>query len=177
MKLTQHPCAYCGKPSAKVAGHVNRSRAAGLNLYCDRKCAGLGRRKGKTKAQKIAEKKAYDAEYRKRDVEAMKARKHAYHLRTYDPAKAAVKRKGTMARHVEYCRRPEYKAWKRQYDKQYNAAVYGPFADCALLLQALNAEIATRMSKYEIYMANGRYDKYSERKRQRRLESAQPISR
>ena len=52
----KHRCAYCGKTADKSAGHVNRARERGLNLYCNRRCSGLGRRKPKkTKAQKREE--------------------------------------------------------------------------------------------------------------------------
>lgn len=169
-------CERCGAAAEKESSHVNRSRRLGRGLYCDRACAGLARRKGKTKAQRIAEKKAYDHDYRLRDTETLKARKRAYHLRTYDPVKEAAKRKEKMPRHVEYCRQPEYRAWKREYDKQYRASKFGSFAECYSLLLQLNTEIASRMSRYDIYMANGRFEKYYEKRRQRRLENAQPIS-
>lgn len=96
-------CAYCRKWTDKSAGHVNRARAAGLNLYCDRRCSGLGRRDGKTKEQKKEEKRLYDIEYRKTSP-TLRARRRAFHLRTYDPVKAAIVRKKRMPQHVEYCR-------------------------------------------------------------------------
>lgn len=50
----KYRCAHCGKEADKPAGEVNRARERGLKLYCDRKCSGLGRRQGKTKAQVAA---------------------------------------------------------------------------------------------------------------------------
>ena len=158
-------CAHCGKAADRPAGNVNRSRAQGLRLFCGRRCSGLGRRKGKTKAQKIAEKKAYDAEYRKKNLAMLKAKKHEYFQRTYDPAKAAEYRKGRMPLHVEYCRQPEYKKWKREYDRQLRAKEYGPFAEVYLLSLDLNREIKGRMTNEEIKWQNGTANKTQFRKR------------
>lgn len=158
-------CAQCGSETDKPTGAVNRARSIDSALYCDRKCAGMARRTGKTKAQKVAEKKAYDAKYRLRDPAALKARKAAYFQRTYDPAKAAKDRKKTMARHVEYCRQPAYKVKKRQYDRQYRAREYGGFAEAYLLAIDLNREIKQRASNYEIRRQNETGNKRQERRR------------
>lgn len=158
-------CAQCGKPHGQPQNYVNRAAKIGANLYCDRRCAGLARRKGKTKAQKVAEKKAYDAQYRLRDPAALKARKAAYFQRTYDPAKAAKKRKARMPKHVEYCRQPKYKKWKREYDRQYRAREYGIFGEAFLLAIDLNREIKQRASKYEIRRQNETGNKRQERRR------------
>lgn len=170
-------CAWCSKPAVKASGGDRRSWRIGAPVYCGRRCAGLARRKGKTKTQRVEEKRIYDAAYREKNLASIKAKKAARYQATRDPVKEAAYRKANMARHVEYCRRPEYKAYKREYDRKLRARDYGPFADCFLLLQDLNAEIASRMSKYEIYIANGRFEKYHAKRRQRRLENAQPISR
>lgn len=161
----KYRCAHCGKVADKTAGHVNRARAAGLNLYCNRRCSGLGRRDGKTKAEKIAEKKAYDAEYRTKNRAMLKAKKHEYFQRTYDPAKAAEYRKGRMPMHVEYCRQPEYKKWKREYDRQLRAKEYGPFAEVYMMTLDLNREIKGRMTNEEIKWQNGTANKSQFRKR------------
>lgn len=166
-------CAHCEKRSDKPQSAVGRARRDGAPLYCNRTCAGLGRRTHKTKAQKIEEKRQYDAQRRVLLADRLKAEKQAYHKRTYDPAKAAVERAKNMARHVEYCRQPAYKAKKHEYDKRRYAQKFGAFAECVGVLQELKAVIASRMSKYDIYMANGRYDKYAERRRERRLASAE----
>src|SRR5438046_492055 len=102
----KYRCAHCGKEADKPADHVNRAREAGLNLYCNRRCSGLGRRKPrKTKAQKREEKRLYDIQYRKNSP-TLKARRRAFHLRTYDPVKAAKERKKRAPAHAEYCRQP-----------------------------------------------------------------------
>jgi hypothetical protein len=159
-------CAHCRKKSEKRAGDANRARVAGLNIYCNRRCAGLARRKGKTKAQKVAEKKAYDAEYRKKNLTALKAKKHEYFQRTYDPVKAAEVRKGRMPYHVEYCRKPAYKAKKREYDRKHRAAEFGEFAEAYMLTIDLNREIKGRTTNAEIKWENRTANKTQFRKRE-----------
>ena len=149
-------CSHCGTKGDRLAGHINRARKIGASLYCNRECAGLGRRKPpKSRAQKIAEKAAYDRKYRARNIERLKAEKRAYFQRTYDPAKAAVERKKRMPRHVEYCRQPEYRAKKHIYDvRRYHEKAYGPLADASLLLKDLVSNINKRMTDYEVRSAN-----------------------
>jgi hypothetical protein len=158
-------CAYCGKAADKPSGHVKRARAGGYNLYCNRRCSGLGRRDGKTKAQKREEKRLYDMEYRKTSP-TLKARRAAFHQRTYDPMKAAIKRKESMPRHVEYCRQPWYKEWKREYDARYRAKKLGAFAEAYRLTIELNREIKRRFNHGEIKYENGCTNKSQRRERE-----------
>ena len=160
-------CAHCGKTADKPAGHVNRSRAAGLKLYCNRRCSGFGRRSKvkKTKAQKRKEKRLYDIEYRKTSP-TLKARRRAFHLRTYDPVKAAKVRKKRAPYHIEYCRQPWYKAWKKEYDRKYRAKEFGPFADAYTLTLELNREIKRRFNHEEIKYENGCTNKAQRRERE-----------
>lgn len=167
----KYKCAHCGKAADKAAGHVNRARAAGLNLYCNRRCSGLGRRSGKTKAQKREEKRLYDIVYRAKNREKRKAQKREYHERTYDPVKAAAYRKTRMPYHVEYCRRPDYVKWKKSYDRKYRAKKdFGPFAEAAMVLSDLNLEINGRGNRHEIKYQNGGTNKAQRRKREGRQE-------
>lgn len=163
----QITCAHCGKAAEKPAGAVNRARKCGLSLYCDRTCAGLGRRKpSKSIEQKKAEKKAYDAARRIALADKIRAAKREYHKRTYDVVKAAEERKRRMQRHVEYCRRPEYVAWKREYDRLYRAnKEYGEFAECFLLVMDIRAECLSQMTDYEIRYAKGGVAKTQQRRR------------
>jgi len=164
-------CAYCGTKSDKPTGEVGRARRAGLNLYCDRKCSGLGRRGDKTSTQKIAEKRLYDIEYRRKNRALLKVTKHAYFVRTYDPAKAAVERKKNMPRHVEYCRRPAYKRWKSEYDRKFRARKnFGPLAEVAMLVADLNREIKERAKNHDIKYQNGATNKTQRREREARQE-------
>lgn len=164
-------CAHCRKTADKPAGAIKRARDAGLRVFCGRRCAGLARRKHKTKAQLVEEKRLYDAEYRKKNRALLKAKKAEYFQRTYDPAKARVERKKNMARHVEYCRRPEYRVWKKGYDRRYRSnRLYGPFADAAMLAVDLKREIMSRSTDYEIRKANGTLNKTQARRRETNAE-------
>ena len=42
LKIT---CAHCQRPSWRTVSAINRATRAGMNLYCDRQCAGLAKRK------------------------------------------------------------------------------------------------------------------------------------
>jgi len=159
-------CAHCGTLASKATGHVNRARAQGLRLFCSKACSGLARRKGKTLEQRKEEKRIYDAEYRLRDPDGLKARKAAYYQLTHDPVKEAEKRRKIMPRHVEYCRRPEYLEWKRAYDQQYrDNKLYGEFAECFRLVLDIRGECLSRMSDYEIRLEKGTTSKTQKRKR------------
>jgi hypothetical protein len=151
---------------AKPTGAVNRARSKGAPVYCGKACSGLARRIERTKSEKVAIKAAYDAEYRAKNRGMLKSKKHAHYKATYDPAEAAEKRKARMPYHVEYCRRPEYREWKAQYDQKYRAGKwFGDFGEAAIILNQLEAEIATRASRTDIYRANGILNKHQTRRR------------
>lgn len=159
-------CAHCGKQTDRPAGHVNRSRANGLRLFCGRKCSGLAKRHNKTAAQKKEEKRLYDLEYRAKNREMLKAKKHEYFKRTYDPVAAAVERKKRMPKHIEYCRRPEYRVKKQVYDRKRRAAEYGEFAEAFQLTIDLNRAIRERAPRHEVKYQNGGTNKAQRRKRE-----------
>ena len=159
--MKQARCAHCNKV---VRGHIQRSYCR--NLYCGRRCFGLARRKHIPKAVRIATKAAYDKKYRNRNAERRKAQKAAYFRRTYDPVKAAKDRKKTMARHVAYCRMPEYKEKKAKYDRQLRAKEYGPFADSYELFLELRREVIRQMpDRYERLKARGYYLRTAQQRR------------
>ena len=126
----------------------------------------MRRRDDRTKAQKVEEKRIYDAEYRSKNRAMLKAKKAAYHVANYDPKVAAIERKKRMAFHVEYCRQPSYKIWKREYDRRYRARKYGPFADAFQLTIDLNREIKSRNTNYEIRQQNETFGKSQKRERE-----------
>jgi hypothetical protein len=165
VRFIRYKCAHCGKPAAQPVGAVNRARKIGAKLFCGRKCSGLSHRKNKSKARKRQEKKLYDAAYRRKNRELLKAKKAEYFKRTYNPEAARIERKKRAKAHAEYCRRPEYRKWKREYDRRYRAAEYGPFAEAYMLVIDLNREVKTRMSNYEIRKANKTGNKRQERAR------------
>ncbi len=159
-------CAYCGKGAMKEAGGVNRSLRKGASLYCDRTCAGKNRRVFRTVGQKRAEKAAYDAEYREKNRARLKAEKAAWYRRTADREREREYRRANKGRHAEYCRRPEYRKWKAEYDRKYLAQKqYGPFAEVAFILRDLEDEINSRATRTEIYAANGTLNKWIQRRR------------
>jgi hypothetical protein len=166
-------CAHCSKVTYKPVGHVNRSEARGLSLYCDRKCSGLGRRTGKTSEQRKADKAEYDRQLRAVRGEELAAKRRAARLKLLaeNPAlvrqREKVNRDANRDRHAEYCRTPEYRKWKAEYDRKHLARKqYGPFAEAALTLRALEEEISGRASRTEIYAANGTLNKTQRRKRE-----------
>lgn len=160
-------CSFCGAETLKYAGAANRAEKIGAPLYCNRTCSGMAKRKHKTAAQKVAEKALYDAEYRAKNRDMLKAKKHDYFKRTYDPEQAAIERKARMPKHVAYCRRPAYVEKKREYDRQLRAKKqYGEFAEAFLTLQDIETEISSRISRYEIYQQNGTLNKHLTRRRQ-----------
>lgn len=159
-------CAYCGETAMKEAGSVTRAKAKGAPLYCDRTCAGQGRRKHKSPADKVKDKRLYDIEYRRKNQTELKAKKAAAFQRDYDPVQAAVYRKSRMHLHVKYCQQPTYQAWKREYDRKYRAKKdYGEFWESALLIQNIETEVLSRTTRYDIMLANGTIAKNQKRKR------------
>lgn len=102
-----------------------------------------------TKKQAKAE---YDRKYRKKNRVRLRAKKAAYFQRTYDPKQAAKARKKRMPAHVEYCRQPEYRAWKKEYDRERRGKKFGPFAEAHAILLELKKEIAKQMpDRFERY--------------------------
>lgn len=158
-------CEYCGKTTPQPWGAINRAIKLGKPIYCNRACAGLGRRNGKTPEQKKEEKRLYDEQYRATNT-TLKARKAAYYHRTKDPVREAEKRKARMPQHVEYCRRSEYKKWKREYDRNYLARKqYGEFGEAVVILREIEQEVAERIDRQEIYAINGTVNKKLTRRR------------
>lgn len=164
MKIT---CPHCKRRAELPTGAVNRAAKDGHAIYCSRKCSGLARLKHKPKTQKVEEKRLYDIQYRRRNRAMLKAKKRAYFERTYDRVKAAEVRRRRMPYHVAYCRQPAYRRWKRRYDQNFRAQkMFGPYADSFLLLMKLEKEVASRMTKYEIMLANNTLNKALHRRRQ-----------
>lgn len=165
--LIQFDCRQCSGAAKQERGAINRAKKKGLNLYCGRECSGLARRTNKTPEQKKEEKSTYDAQRRVDLIGELRAKKREYHVRTYDPVKAAQIRKVNMPRHVAYCRRPEYVAKRRIYDRHHRAdKTYGPFADAFLTLMDLEREIETRANNYELLKMKDTVNKTQKRKRE-----------
>lgn len=168
-------CGYCGDKSEKENGCINRAKRLGVPIYCDKKCFGFASRNGKSKTQLVEDKRLYDEQYRNKNKAILKISKAEYNRRTYDPEKAAVVRKKRAPQHAEYCRQPEYVAWKKKYDLQYRAKkTHGEFWESQVLLMEVVEEVDSRMSKYEIGLEAGTLNKSQERKRHERSNSTKP---
>lgn len=166
MRFLQAKCDHCSGVFDVSTGHYNRAKARKARLFCSRECSGLGRRVDRSDAEKKRLKAEYDRSRRERLADLIKAEKAAYYQRTKDPKKEAEARKKRMPRHVEYCRRPEYVKWKREYDRLYRAKKhYGEFAECFLLTQDIRQECLERQTDYEIRLAAGTLNKSQQRKR------------
>jgi len=118
-------------------------------------------------AERKEAKRIYDAKRRKDKAAEIKAAKAAWYAANHDREKEREYRRKNMHKHVEYCQRPEYKEWKKEYDKQYRARKkFGDFADAALLLRDIENEITKQATRYEIYLTNGTINKAQIRRRQ-----------
>jgi len=162
MNTIKFKCHYCGKETDKYVGHVNRARKLNAPLYCDKKCAGLGRRTNETEEEKKVYKQWYDLFIRasKTDEERILAKINKQLLFHLDyranPEKYREERRRKMPAHVEYCRQPKYKEYKRRYDEQYHAKNnYGDWWEAAIALKNLENEVDGR----EAFKQNKLYNK------------------
>jgi hypothetical protein len=114
-------------------------------------------------------KAAYDRRYRKRNKQRIKENHAAYFQATYDPIQAAIDRKKKMPNHVEYCRQPKYRCYKKTYDKTRRVSRFGEFAASYLLLLGLKNEIKRQEpDRFERYRQAGRMAwNYDNQKRRR----------
>jgi hypothetical protein len=166
-------CPQCGGGFYRPVGEINRAAKRLLPLYCGRECSGLARRKHRSADEKRAMKADYDRKRRLELGEALLAKKReAHHAElAANPGKVRAREKlnriNRRAEHAEYCRSPEYREWKRAYDRQYLARKnYGPFAEAALVLRDLEQTVLERASRYEIDLAAGQLGKVQRRKRE-----------
>ncbi len=159
-------CAHCGLSVLIERGAVNRANARSARLFCGRACAGLARRVDASDAQKRAAKAAYDKRRRGILADEIRAAKAAYHKRTYDPERARAERKARAAQHAEYCRRPEYRQWKAEYDRRHRAREYGDYADAYLLALEIRRECLARADDYDIRLSAGTLNKSLQRRRE-----------
>jgi ribosomal protein L24E len=158
-------CCFCGKEVEKTTGAINRANKNNLPMFCDRKCSSANKKT--SKEDKIELKRLYDLGYRKRPDH--KQKKSESFQRNYDPVKAAAKRKETMWRHVEYCRQPEYKLKKKEYDRIYRAKLkYGELWEVAILTMKIQDEVLSRMTRYKIDLESNTLNKSQRRKRHER---------
>lgn len=159
-------CPQCSRAFTAEYGQVNRAKRSGSPKYCGRICSGLARRKGKTEERKRADKSAYDKARRLKLAERIKRGQAEYYQRTRDPAKEAAKRKERMPKHVEYCRRPEYRELKQKYDKVYRAKTnHGEFWESAIIALEIRRTCLELSDDTEIRRQNGTLNKHQNRRR------------
>jgi hypothetical protein len=164
--VTQVQCPVCNLVCDKRSGAVNRSINRGMAVYCGRKCAGIGRRENRSMDEKKAIKRYYDAIRRIEKADTLRVTRAEYHRRTYDPIKAAEKRKERMPKHVEYCRQPEYRKWKAEYDRIYRAKQEaGDFYESYLLVLEIRQACLALAPDIDIRRAAGTLNKHQNRRR------------
>lgn len=101
-------------------------------------------------------KRLYDMEYRRLNREKLKEKKAKWFKDHYDPKEAAIKRKLKSFKHVEYCRRPEYKKYKSQYDK---ISRHGEWRECYELIEEIFRIVREYYeTPYERRKARGYYE-------------------
>jgi hypothetical protein len=150
-------CSYCGKSFEILTGHYNRAMALGYGVYCSRNHSGLAKRVKRSKKEKKEIKRLYDLEYRVRMADKIKKDKAEYFKRDYadNPKKYERWRRNRKEWHNEYCRHPEYKEWKKAYDREYRAKKnYGPIADIFLVWLDLRNGIDNRFAKKQNNIQN-----------------------
>lgn len=147
-------CAYCGIIFEKPTGEYNHSVKLGLNIYCSREHSNLGRRVNETEEEKKVYKQWYDLFIRASRTEDERMlfsfqKMLLFHLDyKANPEKYKKERQRRMPAHVEYCRQPKYKEYKKTYDEQYRAKKdYGEYWEAAIALKNLDKEIDYRESK------------------------------
>jgi hypothetical protein len=162
-------CPQCRMPFFAETGHLNRAMAMERSLYCSRSCAGLARRlkNPPTLEQKKIAKAEYDKKRRELKGDELRAKKRVFYHEHKEERKELhrLQRQKRMSKHLEYCRQPEYRAKKKEYDKDRRFKAFGPFEDAARLLSELQTEIDKRATRYEIYIANGRYTRQATQRR------------
>lgn len=157
-------CAHCKTEFEKSTGHVNRAIKMGCNIYCNRECAGFGRRANRTEDENKKIKSDYDKEYRRKNLDKRRDQAHEYFKKDYaaNPEKYRLERQRRMKSHVEYCRQPEYRKYKQEYDQTYRAKKnYGELWESFLILSDIEKIIDNR----EVKQINNLITKSTKRKR------------
>lgn len=149
-------CAYCGNSVQIYIGYINKAKKIGAPLYCDRKCAGLGRRSNETESEKKEIKAWYDAFLREsmtdKERQADAKKRAAYFQKDYiaNPDKYRQQRQKRQEKHNEYCRQPEYRKWKKEYDQLYRSKkYYGKYWEAFIALRVLQGTVDNRQAKLD----------------------------
>lgn len=158
-------CKHCGIEFEKSAGHLNRANKLGVPVFCTTEHFYASRRIERTDEEKKAIKADYDRDYCK--TEKRKASARNYNETPAGRAMQKRQREKNKESHLEYCRTPEYKAWKIKYDQQHRAKKqYGEFWESAILLEQIDKHIASVADKNHLRTINGTFNKSKRRKKQ-----------
>lgn len=132
-----------------------------MPIYCNKECAGLGRRIDETPEEKRQIKSWYDMLIRSsmdEDDRLLYSLQNAVYFHidyANNPEKYKEIRKLKMPKHIEYCRNPEYKKYKKGYDETYRAKKhFGDYWEAAIALKNLDKEIDYRESKRQNKLYN-----------------------
>ena len=146
-------CAHCGSSILKENGAYNKAIKAGLRLFCDKICSGMGRRKIQSDRQKKNRVRDYGMVYRKNNKKRIKEKKASYFKETYDPEKASKERKTPEYRekHNAYLQQPKWVKYKKDYDKEYLAKkLGGKYWESLILCRKIEDEFRKQVpDKYE----------------------------
>lgn len=160
-------CIVCNKSKEKENGAITRAKKNGINIYCGRLCADIGRRSSKTKEQKRVEKAKYDQGYRVDNKEILRKKKSDFcKTKKGREMQKRARQKGKDYR-AEYIKSDNYVAWKKKYDRKYRAKKdYGEFWECQVLSLEIAEEVEKTTSDYEIRLINQTLNKSQKRKRE-----------
>jgi hypothetical protein len=134
-------CFWCGKEFYRKPRYIYKGKL----IFCRNACRTLYfnsiRTPEQIKKDRIKKSK-YDKDRREKLGETLLKRRRECWKRNYDPVKASIVRKKNMHKHVEYCRQPEYRKWKHEYDQQYRyKKLYGEFCECMILVTKIKKEV------------------------------------
>lgn len=145
--IVSFTCAYCGGDAQREIAHINRARKLGLNLYCSKKCFGLGRRR--RTPEDIAE---YQRKYR--EAHRDKSRQYRRDLRTGESRERILEaqrasyernREECLRRSKEYARknREQVRARTRQWlkDNPDKADIHGVKANLSVSIGVRVADL------------------------------------
>lgn len=144
-------CYYCGVEFDMPKNYYNRAKKAGLNVYCSKAHAHLGKRVNKSEEQKKFEKSEYDRKYRELNYERLKKEKHEYFNKDYaaNPEKYKKQRQEKYPKHLEYLNTDKYKNYKSEYDKKYRAQKqFGEYWEAGLILIEIEKNLESKQIKY-----------------------------
>ena len=170
-------CAYCGQFAEKRTGDVNRAKTRGAPIYCGKVCSGLAKRLDPDAKREAAARRQREYWQRPENAARKKARaaelfqqskqpggwypQHRERMRT-DPEYRA-KHKACQAR----CQaRPDWKARKQEYDREWRATRhYGNMAEAFLVLMELESEVEKRIEWLDLQSEKGTANKCQTRRR------------